>query len=263
MYLPILLMLFLIAAVLCGIGFFRYIYFFSVGYGLAVAGIGAGLLFLCRPMLTPPGVWLSVILILYGLRLAGYLILREIKSGAYRKLLTTEIKKNVSVGSRLAIWLACSLLYICQCAPVLSRVLDGGTDVCCLIGTAFALLGVILETAADICKSAAKKKSPGRFVDTGLYRLVRCPNYFGELLLWTGVLLCGVTVMKTPLEWILAVLGYLGIVYVIFSGARRLELRQERVYGDDPAYRAYVKKTPILLPLIPLYSVKKWTWFVA
>lgn len=37
-------------------------------------------------------------------------------------------------------------------------------------------LGVLL-------KSAAKKKNPKRFVDTGLYRIVRCPNYFGELLM--------------------------------------------------------------------------------
>ena len=45
------------------------------------------------------------------------------------------------------------------------------------IGAAVMLAGVSLETAADIQKNNAKKVNPHRFVDTGLYRIVRCPNY--------------------------------------------------------------------------------------
>ena len=117
-------------------------------------------------------------------------------------------------------------------------------------------LGVLL-------KSAAKKKNPKRFVDTGLYRIVRCPNYFGELLIWTGIFVGGTTACVNVWQWIAAVTGYIGIVYVMFSGARRLEERQSRTYGNDPEYQAYFKKTPIMIPLIPLYSVIKWKWLVA
>ena len=49
----------------------------------------------------------------------------------------------------------------------------------------------------------------------------------------------------------------------MFSGARRLELRQTKNYGADPEYQAYVKKVPILVPFIPLYSVAKYKWLVA
>ena len=48
----------------------------------------------------------------------------------------------------------------------------------------------------------------------------------------------------------------------MFSGARRLELRQDRTYGADPEYLSYVRSTPILLPFVPLYSVKKHKWLV-
>jgi len=58
-------------------------------------------------------------------------------------------------------------------------------------------------------------------------------------------------------QWIAAATGYICIVYIMFGGARRLELRQNRNYGEDPEYQAYVKKTPILLPL---YSVVKYKW---
>jgi len=124
-------------------------------------------------------------------------------------------------------------------------------------------LGILLEIAADIQKTAAKKKDPHRFVDTGLYRIVRCPNYLGELILWVGVLVTGAPYLEGPVQWIIAILGLLGIIYVMFSGARRLELRQEQNYGSDPVYQEYVRTVPIMIPLIPLYSVKDWKAFVA
>ena len=52
-------------------------------------------------------------------------------------------------------------------------------------------------------------------------------------------------------------------VAVMFSGARRLELRQDKNYGKDPEYQKYVTTVPILVPFIPLYSVKKYKWLVA
>ena len=48
----------------------------------------------------------------------------------------------------------------------------------------------------------------------------------------------------------------------MFGGARRLELRQNKNYGNDPEYQKYVKSTPILLPFIPLYSVAKYKWLM-
>ncbi len=70
--------------------------------------------------------------------------------------------------------------------------------------------------------------------------------------MWTGVFISGLSVYNSVVMWIAALAGYIGIIYVMLSGARRLEMRQERTYGEDPAYREYVKKTPIMIPFIPL-----------
>ena len=43
----------------------------------------------------------------------------------------------------------------------------------------------------------------------------------------------------------------------MFSGAKRLEIRQNKNYGDKEEYRNYVKRTPILIPFIPLYHLAK------
>ena len=100
-------------------------------------------------------------------------------------------------------------------------------------------------------------------MDTGLYRIVRCPNYLGEMIFWTGVLLSGIGSLTGAGQWIMALIGYIGIIFVMFSGARRLEIRQNKNYGKDPAYQKYVKTVPILVPFIPLYSVEKYKFLVA
>ena len=48
----------------------------------------------------------------------------------------------------------------------------------------------------------------------------------------------------------------------MFSGARRLELRQNRLYADDPDYWEFVRTVPIMIPFIPLYSVAKYKFLV-
>ena len=123
--------------------------------------------------------------------------------------------------------------------------------------------GIIFESIADIQKNAAKKINPKRFVDTGLYRIVRCPNYLGEMIFWTGVLISGIGAVQGAGQWAVVLTGYIGIIFVMFSGARRLEIRQDKNYGSDPEYQKYVTTVPILLPFIPLYSVKKHKWLVA
>lgn len=79
------------------------------------------------------------------------------------------------------------------------------------------LFGVILESAADLQKNAAKKVNPRRFVDTGLYRSVRCPNYLGEMIFWTGVLISGIGDINGVGQWIVVLIGYVGIIYIVWK----------------------------------------------
>ena len=156
------------------------------------------------------------------------------------------------------------MLYVLQVLPVFYRLNNGsGTTLWTWIGAAVMLFGIVFESAADLQKNAAKKVNPKRFVDTGLYRIVRCPNYLGEMIFWTGVLLSGIGSLSGAGQWAMALIGYIGIIFVMFSGARRLEIRQNKNYGKDPEYQKYVKTVPILVPFIPLYSVEKYKFLVA
>ena len=254
----------LVSLVLSAAGFFKYVYFISLGYGFSVAGIAASLLIIYRNSLTPWTIVLSIALICYGVRLGGFLVLREIKNASYKKHLNNETKTGVNFFVKCAIWVTCVALYVCQVSPLAFRLGNATPDnVLLIVGTIIAICGILLELFADIQKAAAKKKDAHKFVSTGLYRIVRCPNYFGEVLLWTGVFVSGITSYNVWWQWVLSALGYAGIIYVMFSGARRLELRQDKNYGEDPEYQKYVKTTPILIPFLPIYSVKKLKWLVA
>ena len=83
------------------------------------------------------------------------------------------------------------------------------------------------------------------------------------MIFWTGVLISGIGAISGADQWIVVLIGYVGIIYVMFSGARRLEIRQNKNYGNDPEYQQYVKTVPILVPFVPLYSVVKYKWLVA
>ncbi len=259
-------LLFAAAMLISSIGFYKYVYFISLGYGFSIAGLGALMMILFKDNLSIGTIIACVLFIIYGIRLGGYLLIREVKSASYRNTMKTEIKDGTTMkfGVKCAIWVTCGALYVTQVLPVFYRLLNGNkTDGFTIAGVIIMAIGIIFESVADIQKNNAKKKNPKRFVDTGLYKIVRCPNYLGEMIFWTGVLVSGVNVLSGVGQWLLALIGYIGIIFVMFSGARRLELRQNKNYGNDPEYQKYIKTTPIMVPLIPLYSVAKYKFLVA
>ncbi len=254
------LVILIVCAVLDAVGFYKFVYFLSVGYGFAIAGCGIAMVAMYGFGIGTACLLLCALFVVYGVRLSGFLLVREIKNAAYRKTLKEAAggDKPMPIFVKAAIWAACALMYTTQVSPVLYRLEAGAFGGAMpVVAVVIMALALIIETVADKQKSDAKKANPNRFCDSGLYKIVRCPNYMGEVLFWTGVLLSGAGALRGPVQWTVAIIGYLLLVYVMFSGAKRLEGRQNKNYGGDTEYQAYVKKTPILLPLLPLYSLQK------
>ncbi len=263
---------FLVALLICTIGFKKYVYFLSVGYGLSVAAIGLEMLikYLFVRQITLP--WYVIVQLLlfmvYGIRLGGFLLIREIKNASYRKTLAEATKTKSGSSDKLpmpvmiCMWIFVAALYMIQTSPVYYRIENtqllppAELDTCALVGIIISVLGIAFEAISDKQKSAAKAINPKRFCDTGLFKICRCPNYFGEILFWTGVLVGSLNILNTWYQWVLAIFGYIAIVYIMLNGAKRLEKRQLNSYGKDPEFMKYVQSTPIIFPLIPLYSLK-------
>ena len=259
------LILFALALGVSAIGWARFVWFFSVGYGYSITALSVATAIIAWPALN----WISglmlLMLALYGVRLSTYLLVRELKNRAYVKTVDLDVKHKADypIGVVIAVWVSCALLYVGEMTPAVVRAVTADVTVAPgtgIAGLVIAAIGVLVEAIADKQKNNAKKLNPKRFVDSGLYKIVRCPNYFGEILLWTGVFVSGIGCYQSWWHWALALLGYIGIVYVMFSGTRRIELRQAANYGNDPEFQAYIRKTPILLPCVPIYSVAKYKW---
>ena len=257
-----------VCAVMCAVGFYKFVYFLSIGYGFAIAGGGIAVLimYLVNPTATPLWIVLveTALFIAYGVRLSGFLLVRELKNVSFRKTdvakdtLAKNNEKKMPIFVLATIWIVVAILYTTQVSPMLFRVVNESTDVVVpVIGFAISIFGLVLETVADNQKSAQKKERPDMVATKGLYRIVRCPNYLGEITFWTGVFVSGVTAYKTPGQWIMAIIAYICIVYIMFNGAQRLEKRQMARYGENEEYNEYANKTPIIIPLIPLYHLNK------
>ncbi|SCY09659.1 DUF1295 domain-containing protein [Butyrivibrio sp. INlla14] len=265
MYWDILLIICIVCAVLCAVGFYKYVYFLSIGYGFAIAGGGLTVLIIALKNGWAEGVTFLLILqallfLAYGARLSGFLLVREIKNAAYRKTLkeATGNDKKIPVFVSISIWVCVAILYTAQVSPMLFRYANGSKDIVLpIIGIIISACGLCLESLADKQKSEQKKIDPNMVATKGLYKMVRCPNYLGEIIFWTGVFVSGITTYTGIGQWLMAVIAYICIIYIMFNGAQRLEKRQMARYGNDKAYNAYADKTPIIIPFLPIYHLNK------
>lgn len=260
--------LFIVCAVLCAVGFYKFVYFLSVGYGLAIAGGGIAIfvMYLLNPSATP--LWLvaaqAALFVVYGSRLSGFLLVREYRSASFRKTdvakdsLAKNNEKKMPFFVLFTIWLVVAVLYVAQVSPMLFRFKNQSTDILLpVIGMGISVLGLIIESVADRQKSAQKKVRPDMVAIKGFYKIVRYPNYFGEITFWTGIFVSGVSTYTGWGQWITAIVAYISIVYIMFNGAERMEKRQMKQYGDKEEYIAYADRTPIILPLLPIYRLNK------
>lgn len=254
----------IVCAVLSAVGFYKFVYFLSIGYGFAVAGGGIAIFVMALVNPTDAPIWILLIqaalFVAYGVRLSGFLLVRELKTASYKKTFQ-EVSgdgKKMPFFVLFTIWVSVTVLYVAQVSPMLFRYDNGASDlVLPLIGIVISILGLVLESVADNQKSAQKKVRPDMVATEGLYKLCRCPNYLGEIIFWTGVFIAGITAYATVGQWITAILAYVCIVYIMFNGAQRLEKRQMGRYGENEEYNNYANKTPIIIPFLPIYHLNK------
>jgi len=272
MYWDLLGILYIVCAVLCAVGFYKFVYFLSIGYGFAVAGGGIAIFILniliphttetTAPWFIP--LIQAVLFVIYGARLSGFLLVRELKNITFKKTdvakdtLAKNGEKKMPIFVLATIWITVAALYVTQVSPMLFRCFNGSPDIIVpIVGFVISALGLILETIADNQKSAQKKERPDMVATKGLYKMCRCPNYLGEIIFWTGVFVGGISTYSGFGQWAMAIFAYIAIVFIMFNGAQRLEKRQMGRYGDNEEYNTYANKTPIIIPLLPIYHLNK------
>jgi len=118
------------------------------------------------------------------------------------------------------------------------------------VGAAMWVLGFLIEVVADHQKTRFRSISANndKFINTGLWSISRHPNYFGEVMLWSGVAVLSSTSFN-GWKWI----GALSPCFVYYllnyvSGIPILEKTGLKRYGHLPAYQSYIKSVPSFMP---------------
>ena len=84
--------LIVLSLLISSVGFYKYVYFISLGYGFSVAAMGVALFVMYTDVQNIATMAICVLFLIYGCRLGGYLLIREIKSASYRSTMKKEIK---------------------------------------------------------------------------------------------------------------------------------------------------------------------------
>ena len=184
---------------------------------------------------------------LWAIRLGSFLFMRIHHDGEDKRF--RSIKPSASqffmTWTLQGLWV--SLCSMCALTAISSNT-GIVTNAFFYIGLALFIFGFAIEVMADMEKSAfkANQENKDKFITTGLWARSRHPNYFGEIVLWTGIAVMSFSSLEglQYLTLISPIFTYLLLVYV--SGVRMLEARGDLKWGDNPAYQEYKKKTPVL-----------------
>lgn len=220
--------------------------------------------------------WSSTAICLWGTKLALFLFYRATKVKHDNRL--TDLLSTT--GGAFQFWFITLVWNVIASLPYLIGLgSDRENSVALVSGGILYSIGLAIESIADIQKYVFKQQtsSAGQFCNVGLWKYSQHPNWFGNLLLWTGILVMNLPALIEPMPagtdhgfvsglllrvWSVRklLLGCLGpgFLWLLFNGqatgsiTNAVELANAR-YGKDPEFVKYVKEVPLLIPKIKFW----------
>ena len=193
---------------------------------------------------------MSVVLVLWAIRLAAYVTWRNWGHGEDRRYQAIRARNEpnfplksiylIFVLQAVLAWLVSLPFLAAAAAPVAWSWLDS-------IGAVIAAVGFVFEAVGDqqLASFKGDAANKGKVMDSGLWRYSRHPNYFGEFCVWWGFWLLALA----PGGWwsIASPLVMTGLLFKV-SGVALLE---KDIGERRPKYRDYVRRTPAFFPWFP------------
>jgi steroid 5-alpha reductase family enzyme len=197
--------------------------------------------------------WLLLgMIIIWALRLSTFLFKRIHGSGEDRRFreLKPSFPRFLLTWTLQGTWVSFSLA--AGLAAITSETrLDIGLFA--MIGFLVWAFGFGFEIIADSQKTKFNRDPAykGKFINTGLWSWSRHPNYFGEIVLWIGVAIVALPILR-GWQWITLISPiFITILLTRVSGIPMLEKRADQKWGGQEDYEAYKSHTSILIPLPP------------
>jgi steroid 5-alpha reductase family enzyme len=207
---------------------------------------------LLSPDVDGRSILLMAMVVIWAARLGTFLVRRIRKAGKDARF--DEIKP--SFPRYLLTWTLQGLwvtLTLSAALVAITTSVRKDLGVFALVGLAVWVFGIAVEAAADAQKNAfrAEPANKGKFINTGLWAWSRHPNYFGEIVLWIGVAIIALPVLR-GWQWVTLISPvFVALLLMRVSGVPMLEKRADEKWGGQEDYEAYKANTPVLIPKPP------------
>ncbi len=195
---------------------------------------------------------LAFMIMLWSVRIGMYLFIRINKTGKDKRF--DGMRENfwrfsgfwlIQAVTVWAVLIGASLFFITGSKPITAFM---------VAGVVLWLIGLVVEAVSDWQKFQfiQNKKNKDKWIQSGIWKYSRHPNYFGEILVWFGVYVFVVSGL-TGAEQIFAMASPLFITFMLLfvSGIPLLEKSADAKWGKESAYKKYKKSTSILVPFPP------------
>lgn len=197
-----------------------------------------------------PQILLATMVVIWGIRLITYLLVRILKikkDRRFNKIREKPLKfLQFWVFQGLAVW-----VILLPSIYLLNKTESMPLSLVMVLGIFVWALGLLTETVSDWQKFTFKNnpQNVGLWIQTGLWKYSRHPNYFGEILCWLGIFIFVLPTIQ-GISW-LTIVNPIFITFILLfvSGIPLLEKSNDAKYSDNKNYWVYKKKTSILVPL--------------
>ncbi len=196
--------------------------------------------------------YLSLMILIWAARLGGYLFMRI--HAMDRDTRFDEMRPN---AWRLASFWILQAVTVWVVILPLTLVLKNSDSSALFadlnwFGGLIWIFGLGIESLADWQKFRFRNNpaNKGQFMQSGLWKWARHPNYLGEILVWIGFYLVALPSLGS--FWPLALISPLWIALLLIrvSGIPLLERSADKRYGMQHAYQEYKKNTARLIPFV-------------
>ena len=193
---------------------------------------------------------IAAMVLLWAIRLGSYLFRRILHKGKDSRFDSFRHSIRGFGGfytlQAISIWIV-----ILPAIAALSNDIDIDENLPTITTGAFLFLfGWILETVADYQKFKFRSlaSNDGKFMAAGLFKVIRFPNYLGEILVWFGIFIFAIPTLA-GFSW-LTILSPLWITFLLLkvSGIPYLERSNKERYGHLESFQEYQITTKKLIP---------------
>ena len=127
-----------------------------------------------------------------------------------------------------------------------------------ILGVCIWFGGFAFESVGDyqLMRYKGNAANQGKIMTKGLWKYTRHPNYFGEIVIWVGVAIIALPVLR-GWQWVTLISPvFVTLLLTRISGVPILEKRADEKWGGREDYEAYKERTPVLIPRPPTSGSK-------